>query len=664
MSVVRIRVAPEDVDVNLEPNKQTVILRFAKDVEVAFDNVVSEHFGKGRVGGEQESADAASAPAAEASAALQGTARSPAATADPANSMSISTFNFEIDETCFESSKENSFRDNTLSEMTGTRFKQVSLFGGSTENRRPEFRNTDTPKPKRPRVDDSNQPKLEFFWKEGSELKSSVEEQPHQPASVRYVTCDEFDSPLQATISLLDLPDAGLEPAEARIVWAQDPGLSKAISGGPDSSGFSPDLIVEDSTTSRFGGGRRTVFTTLEDLEPVENGTAAKSWARGNYLAGLQGEVVCPVNIGRTVVASPPQNPYRQMDSMLQQIDPASAVAMKAADREPIMPSYGQEITARSWPGNEISALPTAPSRADSRSTATDTGIGDAMVAPPDGAKNRSVEGLQKSWATSLPGTVRSPVVSRNRESSESKRDEAETETTNSGQSVTNNGDFEASDFQLVKRGRHQLQISPPREGKKVRFSSGDQAPRNESVPDGAGNLVPGSPVLESNPQNVSTGNETGNSTPDPKPHPTKKHPSKPKVVHPSTDLEFDVNKLLRPSARSELTEMRKPATRLIGQLQPSGYWMFLNGADETVHFLNHHRIIEVTFFQRLMKVHALPSAPTLRGPIDLFADPGWIPDLTPILLELAGDPALKTVELTDPRFTLNGITIQVRTKS
>ena len=96
VSVVRIRVAPEDVDVNLEPNKQTVILRFAKDVEVAFDNVVSEHFGKARVGGEQESADAASAPAAEASAALQGTARSPAATADPANSMSISTFNFEI----------------------------------------------------------------------------------------------------------------------------------------------------------------------------------------------------------------------------------------------------------------------------------------------------------------------------------------------------------------------------------------------------------------------------------------------------------------------------------------------------------------------------------------------------------------------------------------
>ena len=93
MSVVMIRVAPQDVDVNLEPNKQTVILRCAKDIEVSVDNVVSEHFGKGR-------ADAV-AEAAEAPALSSAATRSPAAAAaaDSTENTTISTFNFAIDET-------------------------------------------------------------------------------------------------------------------------------------------------------------------------------------------------------------------------------------------------------------------------------------------------------------------------------------------------------------------------------------------------------------------------------------------------------------------------------------------------------------------------------------------------------------------------------------
>jgi len=62
----------------------------------------------------------------------------------------------------------------------------------------------------------------------------------------------------------------------------------------------------------------------------------------------------------------------------------------------------------------------------------------------------------------------------------------------------------------------------------------------------------------------------------------------------------------------------------------------------------------------QLMKTQALPSAPLLRGPVDLLADPALDPDLSKILFRLAGDSTQSSVELNDPRFVLNGITIQV----
>jgi len=61
------------------------------------------------------------------------------------------------------------------------------------------------------------------------------------------------------------------------------------------------------------------------------------------------------------------------------------------------------------------------------------------------------------------------------------------------------------------------------------------------------------------------------------------------------------------------------------------------------------------------MKTQSLPSAPVLRGPIDLFSEPSWDPELSVTLLELAGGQTQNRIEISDPRFVLNGITIQVR---
>ena len=69
----------------------------------------------------------------------------------------------------------------------------------------------------------------------------------------------------------------------------------------------------------------------------------------------------------------------------------------------------------------------------------------------------------------------------------------------------------------------------------------------------------------------------------------------------------------------------------------------------------------EVLFFNRLMKTQSLPSASLLRGPVDLFSEPSWDPELSETLLDLAGGRTENCVEISDPRFVLNGITIQVR---
>ena len=61
------------------------------------------------------------------------------------------------------------------------------------------------------------------------------------------------------------------------------------------------------------------------------------------------------------------------------------------------------------------------------------------------------------------------------------------------------------------------------------------------------------------------------------------------------------------------------------------------------------------------MKTQSLPSAPLLRGPLDLFSEPSWDPELSETLLDLAGGRTQNCVEISDPRFVLNGITIQVR---
>jgi len=56
---------------------------------------------------------------------------------------------------------------------------------------------------------------------------------------------------------------------------------------------------------------------------------------------------------------------------------------------------------------------------------------------------------------------------------------------------------------------------------------------------------------------------------------------------------------------------------QIIGQLNPSGFWMFQSN-DGCINLLNHHRVIEVDIFKRLMKSQRLPSAPLARGPLEL----------------------------------------------
>ncbi len=46
MAVVNIKVPPDSVDVNLEPNKQSVLIKRKRELELTIENAISNHYGK------------------------------------------------------------------------------------------------------------------------------------------------------------------------------------------------------------------------------------------------------------------------------------------------------------------------------------------------------------------------------------------------------------------------------------------------------------------------------------------------------------------------------------------------------------------------------------------------------------------------------------------
>ncbi len=46
MAVVNIKVPPDSVDVNLEPNKQSVLIKRKRELELTIENAIFNHYGK------------------------------------------------------------------------------------------------------------------------------------------------------------------------------------------------------------------------------------------------------------------------------------------------------------------------------------------------------------------------------------------------------------------------------------------------------------------------------------------------------------------------------------------------------------------------------------------------------------------------------------------
>lgn len=535
LSIVRIQVSAENVDVNLEPNKQTVFIRSKNEIDLSIDNALSTHYEKKEIDQnlktttvetDKNSVVETEEISVSKSVNVQTTTTSNSGpdvshlqissnfeeSSSSARNEVSSNFDLEFDDSNLcQSSKENELRtiksyenenSKTIETETRTRYSieptltrqprlndiTTNIRDNNIDGRTNAFEvlkspnfvripdDTPTPRasePKKARVEDTNQPKLEFFWKEGSELKSSAESQ---------------------------------------------------------------------------------------------NSEAAKSWNRGNCLTDTQGEVVIPVTVGR-----PPM--------------------------------------------------------------------------------------------TSLPSP--DPI------------------------------ELEEGDFVLVKRGSHELQLTPPNSGKKLKIDSEkrkSQNRSNESIdkfyrPKPKENIE-NPPPSDSSPQEDRrqsketvesvtqdqedrrksketvesvTEDQSPSKTEELHKERTKSKPGKPKMVRPSTEILFDFQRLSESHGKDQQTLSTPTTSRLLGQLSASGFWIVIDDKTGSLELVNHHRIVEVSFFNRLMKTQSLPSAPLLRGPLDLFEDPSWDPDLSKILLELAGGQTQNCVEISDPRFVLNGIAIQVR---
>ena len=170
-----------------------------------------------------------------------------------------------------------------------TNFQDIDVIP-STDNRRNAFRGDDLDlndsskgskndvthsASKRIRIENPSQPKLEFFWKEGSQLKSSDS---RQSKSTKFDEshCHRFDSRNFEP----DDQSSDLKPSDSRNLepHLQTPDMdSRNVEPNPqrtDSRNFEPDLQSPDTETP-------------------------KSWSRGNFVTDTQGEVIAPVTLGR-----------------------------------------------------------------------------------------------------------------------------------------------------------------------------------------------------------------------------------------------------------------------------------------------------------------------------------------------------------------------------
>ena len=68
---------------------------------------------------------------------------------------------------------------------------------------------------------------------------------------------------------------------------------------------------------------------------------------------------------------------------------------------------------------------------------------------------------------------------------------------------------------------------------------------------------------------------------------------------------------------RRNKTEQADGPTKVLGQLNPSGYWVcsIKNG----VHIVNHHKLQEVVLYKRLLQSNALPISQFAGHPLDIF---------------------------------------------
>jgi hypothetical protein len=152
---------------------------------------------------------------------------------------------------------------------------------------RPEFRTPEPAKPKKIRIEDSAQPKLQFFWKEGSEMKGSVPGKPDGRIRDSPGPHRDPESRIRASISLVDLPQVESDSYEARTVWADDPELPEAALQRPDRpTSRNPTMFVstEESLSRRR---EETTFTNLSDLGiDFQEGDRPETWARGNLIKG------------------------------------------------------------------------------------------------------------------------------------------------------------------------------------------------------------------------------------------------------------------------------------------------------------------------------------------------------------------------------------------
>lgn len=149
------------------------------------------------------------------------------------------------------------------------------------------------------------------------------------------------------------------------------------------------------------------------------------------------------------------------------------------------------------------------------------------------------------------------------------------------------------------------------------------------------------------------------------------------------TPVQFDMSSVTRHIQRkvedserkkSEPERSRKPKTdqgdnqtKVLGQLNPSGYWvcMIKNG----VHIVNHHKLQEVVLYKRLLQSNALPISQFAGHPLEVFeGEQAWDKRLTSTLVDMAPQhkpgSSQRFRKITDQRFTFNGFDIRVENET